>query len=636
MKKKIITTMMAALMATSMIVPSAMAATPEGKLSLSSDSAWLIKEDGLVATWGSNSNGKLGVGKNQTRPVLFEGTHKWKMVTGDTSTSAAIREDGTLWTFGYGNSGTLGTGSTANAQAPVQVGTDTNWASVQVANGAMFALKTDGSLYTWGNNVYGILGRGSSAANISTPGLVNGGTGIWKEIFPGTNSVLGIQADGTLWSWGRNNNGQLGLNSTTDQNSPQRVSSAPEWGKIISVGDTSYVQKTNGQLWAWGSNYRFALGTNRTDSMVTAPEPVGGAISYSHVAINNGSGVAVSATDGKVYTWGNNTEYKAGDGSTTNVKFPVSVLENLGWKKVISTTRATFALSNSGDLYSWGDSFQGVAGHGSTRYVTTPTKLSGSWRDVLVVEDSVHAIATDGTLWGWGANGQGELGVGNNNITRTPQQASTDTDWNNMYSDQYSNKQRFFASKTNGDLYGAGSNYNYGIGVSDFNSNILTMTKLAMPVMPTTVPTNVVAAPGDKKVTLTWDASPHAKGYDVYVNGDSSKHNMDLITGTTYEVTGLTNGQQYTFEVVAVNSVNVPTAKSPATPAVTPVSSVAPNPDPGNGNGGNNGGGNQTPSGKYDLLPGVNKVQGNMVIATKRATEAELQVNGYDKAVSSW
>jgi alpha-tubulin suppressor-like RCC1 family protein len=83
----------------------------------------------------------------------------------------AIKTDGTLWTWGSNASGQLRDGTTTDRTDPVQVGTDTNWASVSGGDSHTIALKTDGTIWGWGWNGFGPLGEASTARQ-NTPQLI--------------------------------------------------------------------------------------------------------------------------------------------------------------------------------------------------------------------------------------------------------------------------------------------------------------------------------------------------------------------------------------------------------------------------------------------------------------------------------
>ena len=140
-----------------------------------------------------------------------------------------MKTDGTLWAWGYNNDGELGLGNNTNTNVPTQVGEGTSWASV--ATGALhtLAVKTDGTLWAWGYNYSGQLGLGNNGRGTdkNVPTQVGEGTD-WASVAAGASHTLAVNTDGTLWAWGYNNEGELGLGNNglgTDKNVPTQVTS---------------------------------------------------------------------------------------------------------------------------------------------------------------------------------------------------------------------------------------------------------------------------------------------------------------------------------------------------------------------------------------------------------------------------
>ena len=147
-------------------------------------------------TWGSNGFGQLGdnTTTNRSSPITTAGGGSdWSQVSGGGGYTAAIKTDGTLWTWGYNNIGQLGDNTVTSRRSPITTaGGGTDWS--QVSGGGYYtgAIKTDGTLWTWGRNDYGQLGDNMST-NRSSPGTTAGGGTDWSQVSCGQYHIAAIR-----------------------------------------------------------------------------------------------------------------------------------------------------------------------------------------------------------------------------------------------------------------------------------------------------------------------------------------------------------------------------------------------------------------------------------------------------------
>jgi alpha-tubulin suppressor-like RCC1 family protein len=249
----------------------------------------IIKNNGQLWTWGQNNYGVLGLGdaggaNGRSSPVQVGALTNWAKVSGVGSFSGiAIKTDGTLWLWGQNNVGQLGLGNTTNYSSPKQIGSDTDWATlVNYGQSGRFAaaIKTNGTLWTWGSNSYpnaGALGH-NNTTNYSSPKQVPGVN--WAKIAKGyRGGFTATKTDGTLWTWGGNNNGQLGLNDTVSRSSPVQIGALTNWARPIGGYYHQACIKTDGTLWAWGKNNYGQLGQNDTTNR-SSPVQIGALTSW--------------------------------------------------------------------------------------------------------------------------------------------------------------------------------------------------------------------------------------------------------------------------------------------------------------------------------------------------------------------
>ena len=325
----------------------------------------------------------------------------------------------TLFTFGWNNSSQLGINNTTNSLTPVTTfAGGTTWKQVSAGNQHTAAVKTDGTLWSWGSAANGRLGTNDTTPTRSTPVTTFSGGTDWKQVSCGEYHTAAIKTDGTLWSWGVNYAGQLGINNTTTRSTPVTTfAGGNNWKSVACGTDFTAAIKTDGSLWTWGYNVDGRLGINNTANRNTPVTTFAGGNDWKSVSAGGGYTAAIK-TDGSLWVWGSNTDGRLGTNDTNTRTTPVTTFAGgNNWKSVAVGDRHTAAIKTDGSLWTWGRNPFGQLGtNDTTPNRSTPvTTFAGgtNWKSVSVAYSQIVAIKTDGTLWTCGGNNNGQLGINN-------------------------------------------------------------------------------------------------------------------------------------------------------------------------------------------------------------------------------
>ncbi|MDO8987538.1 MAG: RCC1 repeat-containing protein, partial [Coriobacteriia bacterium] len=425
-----------------------------------------LKSDGTLWAWGWNGTGQLGLGDLDDRyvPVQLGSRTDWVSIDTGMYHSLAIRSDGTLWAWGYNLKGELGDGSTTMRTSPVQV-SGTDWVSVKPGFFYTLGLKSDGTLWSWGYNNHGQLGLGDTVDR-HTPTQV-GGTG-WTSTAAGQSHSLAVQGDGTLWSWGDNANGQLGLNDTSPRSAPAQVAGTG-WVSVAAGSSHTLATRSDGTLWGWGLNYAGNLGLGDLGDR-WSPTQVGLSVDWITVDAGANHSAALKG-DGALWVWGYNFNDWLGLGNVEDrVQIPKQITPAADWTQVDGGAFHAVAIRSDGTLWSWGlgGGDGSPLGHGDQTMRLNPTRVGSdsSWVSVSAGEYFSSAVKADGTLWAWGTNYYGQFGNGDSGWlaqSTVPVRAGTDNDWVAVSAGKW----HTLALKANGTLWSTGRNTSAQLGLGD-------------------------------------------------------------------------------------------------------------------------------------------------------------------------
>ena len=286
----------------------------------------VLKADGTVWGWGDGSYGELGDGKatDSIEPVRASG------LTGVTAIAAfgerggshslALKRDGTVWAWGQNYFGELGDGTTTDRHTPVQVSDLTGVTAIACGYRFSLALKSDGSVWAWGWYDCCREWYEGTRANHPTPVQVSGLTGI-AAISAVCRNGLALKKDGSVWAWGDNRHGQLGVGTTADRETPVQVSGLTGVTAIAMGSGHCLALKGDGTVWAWGANDDGQLGDGTKTERLT-PVQVSGLSKMTAITGANSYSLALKA-DGTVWAWGWNAWGELGDGTVSDRLTPV-------------------------------------------------------------------------------------------------------------------------------------------------------------------------------------------------------------------------------------------------------------------------------------------------------------------------
>ena len=257
---------------------------------------------------------------------------------------AAYLPLGGAWTVGNNSYGQLGILDITHRSSPIAIA-GTNWIDVSVLRNGQGAFLISEQNDAW-------LTGALVLPNPSTPTQV-GSSASWTAIADGLNFTLALQSNGTLWAWGGNSFGQLGLSDQTNRSSPTQVGTLSSWSQIKAGGAFGVGATSGGQLWAWGNNSFGQLGTSNQTNY-SSPVQINSGALWWNIALSQQYGVAVQS-NGTLWSWGANLYGQLGLNTSTTYSSPVQVGSLSTWS-VVSTglTNISAAIKTDGTLWTWG------------------------------------------------------------------------------------------------------------------------------------------------------------------------------------------------------------------------------------------------------------------------------------------
>lgn len=353
-----------------------------------------IRSDGSLWSWGWNEKGQSGNGVSErtATPTLADGNRVWKKTVGGRAYGFFLAEDGSLWAAGTATNGVQGTNDGVDHKVLTRIGTDNDWVDMACSRFwgySAFAIKTNGTLWSWGENSAGQLGIGNTQAQ-TLPVQVGTDTD-WKQVAAGVSSVLALKTDGSLWGWGLNMNGEL-FGYEGRQSSPVRLGSETDWEKVLVIEFRAYAVKKDGTLWAWGDNSQNLLGFNTPTEEESTSE---------------GNPVEV-VTEPQITK---PTQVTAVEGE---------VLAVSGCENTLSVATGTDGIIEK--VWMFGSNADGALGDGKglgngnkdIPFATVPVnpslKSSLKFTSMSSGQNYTMMLTDDGDIWGWGCNRGGQLG----------------------------------------------------------------------------------------------------------------------------------------------------------------------------------------------------------------------------------
>lgn len=287
---------------------------------------------------------------------------------------------------------------------------DLQFEEIAVGDFHTLALDKDGKLYTWGKNNCGQLGRNGTNDSGNPTKIMADKTFI--KISASTRNSFAIDNEYNLWGFGKNDCYQMGDGTKNDITSGPKIISSKKFKEIVAGINMTYAIGTDGYLYYWGTH-----SWNGTNTEISTPTKFS-SVKFNQVSGDESHGLAISQ-DGHLYSWGSYDYGRLGNSARTNLLVPTMILTDKTFLMCSAGDRYSVAIDSNHKLWEFGNIYAGYDGnYARDRERTYAPEMAATLNGLNIVDvvtDGIGAFAldSDGNVWYNGFdNSSGQAGDG--------------------------------------------------------------------------------------------------------------------------------------------------------------------------------------------------------------------------------